>query len=214
MRRPCRQRDRVAFTLVEALVVIAIIGVIIGLVVPALSSVRAESKSTLCLSNLRQIFEAIDTSRHQRSDMLPYAAPLPLPPFQSAFVPALPERLKAIVPQDASMWLCPADETQESEDLGTSYVYIAGAFMLLEPPLLPQRPGEVISEQSQADRVARLVTQRYTNGYLQYIPIVGDSGDYHAVGGRQPRNALFMDGSARIVRPSDGQIVGSDNSQG
>jgi hypothetical protein len=146
--------------------------------------------------------------------MLPYAAPLPLPPFQSVFVPALPEKLKAIIPQDAETWLCPADQTQDSEDLGTSYVYVAGAFMLLEPPLLPQNPGGAIDGQSHADRVARLITQRFMNGYLQSIPIVTDSGDYHAVGSRQPRNALFLDGNARIVRPNDGQISSSDPSEG
>jgi prepilin-type processing-associated H-X9-DG protein/prepilin-type N-terminal cleavage/methylation domain-containing protein len=44
-----------AFTLVEVLIVIAVIGLLIGLLVPALASVSAASRSTRCLSNLRQM---------------------------------------------------------------------------------------------------------------------------------------------------------------
>jgi prepilin-type N-terminal cleavage/methylation domain-containing protein len=206
-----RRHVPAAFTLVETLVVIAIIGVIMGLIIPAVSAVRAESRSTHCLSNLRQIHTALDTARQQRSDVLPYAAPLPLPSAQIGLVPSLPELLKPMIPLDASTWMCPADQTQDSEDLGTSYLYVAGAFMLLEPPMIPDSPNGAINTEANINRIARVITQRYNNGYLRSIPVMADSGDYHAVGSRQPRNALFLDGSARIVKPSDGHIVEVDH---
>ncbi len=44
-----------AFTLVELLIVIAIIGVLVGLLLPAVQSARASARSASCQNNLRQI---------------------------------------------------------------------------------------------------------------------------------------------------------------
>src|ERR1700677_5013052 len=53
----CRPADshRHAFTLVEVLVVIAIIGVLAALLLSALSSAKASSQESVCLGNLRQL---------------------------------------------------------------------------------------------------------------------------------------------------------------
>ena len=66
-------RPRRAFTLVELLIVIAIIGTLIGLLLPAVNSARESGRRTQCLNNLRQIALGLQTY-HEANNSLPNGA--------------------------------------------------------------------------------------------------------------------------------------------
>jgi prepilin-type N-terminal cleavage/methylation domain-containing protein len=70
-------RNRRAFTLLELIVVVAIISALIGILVPALSSARNKSKMTACANCLRQVGLAMRGYLSDNGDVFPYASFMP-----------------------------------------------------------------------------------------------------------------------------------------
>ena len=60
------------FTLVELLTVVAVIGILASLLVPALSQVRAKGQAAVCLGNHRQLSLALHLYAADAEDRLPY----------------------------------------------------------------------------------------------------------------------------------------------
>ena len=206
-----------AFTLVELLVVVAIIGLLIGMIVPSARAIQRESQNAGCLSNLRQGFIAIDSYRQQNSGKLPMCEFLPVV-TEAGVEGGLPNFLKGFIPADSESWKCPADRDEDSLATGTSYTYLPG--LLRYAPavqvdvttlLLSFQPGSMSLQrlnEIRLDAEARAMTEFYERQGEDY-PLLTDSQDRHRRVGVE-RNGVYLDGGARIAKPLDEAATGGN----
>jgi len=111
MRRSRRRRQqqsiniRAGFTLVELLVVIAIIALLMSVLMPALARVRKQAKTTLCLSNLKQLASCFSMYANENSGFFPPGWSDKLPPTPKYY---WMEALRPCYGDAGDIRLCPA----------------------------------------------------------------------------------------------------------
>jgi prepilin-type N-terminal cleavage/methylation domain-containing protein/prepilin-type processing-associated H-X9-DG protein len=115
-RRP--EQERRGFTLIELLVLIGIIGVMIGILLPAVQKVRQSAARTQCASNMHNIGLALTTYKDVNG-VYPHAAQLP---SLTPSVPSLVDVLGDYVEHNKLVFACPMDELYFPLE-GISYEY-------------------------------------------------------------------------------------------
>ncbi len=73
IRRPPRRGRPAGFTLAELLTVVAVVALLMGLLLPSVQSARAQARSVVCLSNLRQMSVAAQVYVEAGSGRYPVA---------------------------------------------------------------------------------------------------------------------------------------------
>lgn len=186
-----------------------IIVVLMSILIPAVKSFQAEARSAVCLNHLRQIFVAIDSYRALQKDILPMCEFLPVA-TDNGPQGGLPPLLKGYLAPDGDWWKCPADfDEADSLSTGTSYVYLPGLIrytpqiqlavqQAMIPYLLDPTMSQAMKDKMRRDTEARLVT-RFYEANADKFAILADSQDRHNYGDRDPRNGVYLDGSARIM---------------
>ena len=72
-------KKRLGFTLVELLVVISIIGVLVGLLLPAVQAAREAGRRANCLNNLKQVSLALLNAENEKGAFPGYVNMLTIP---------------------------------------------------------------------------------------------------------------------------------------
>lgn len=165
----------------ELLVVMAIIGILAGLLLPALGRAKRTANTVACLSNLHQIGVAVNIYEPENNNRLPNCLMLPNQPLpddtnaQSIVVTLLPEL------PNTNVFHCPADLTVFAAD-GSSYTW--NSYLDNASYDHPEDWSPVTQE-----IVNVIFGGRYTT------PLIGDANSFHPADNLWTgRNALYLDG--------------------
>ncbi|MBN8248070.1 MAG: DUF1559 domain-containing protein [Verrucomicrobia bacterium] len=126
---PARRRPAVGagFTLVELLVVTAVLGVLGALLLPAVSRARGQARAVHCLSNLRQL--GLGLRLYAETDPL---GRLPVDPVEDN-APAWVFALAPFMDSVDGVRLCPSDAFREARRVWQRTSYVRNQYTAREP---------------------------------------------------------------------------------
>jgi prepilin-type N-terminal cleavage/methylation domain-containing protein/prepilin-type processing-associated H-X9-DG protein len=174
-------KERKAFTLIELLVVISIIGILMSLLMPAISRAKMKALDTKCISNLKQIGIALTMYAEENNSKLPFAERRPSTPVASTNVlPRIVDVLSNNVGGALAIFKCPLDKAKNFEKEGSSYEW---NYQANGKPI--ELPGKINGIDRTAEK-ARLI--------YDYEP------NPHQGGPNGTKNVLYGDGHVAAIR--------------
>lgn len=190
---PCR-----AFTLVELLVVMAIIAILAGLLLPALGRSKSKAYNAVCLNNLRQLGIATRLYADNNQERLPSAEILPTLPIDPQNpLPRICDVLASYLGKtagtntnSATAFKCPLDKIGRFTAEGSSYEWNA------------ELNGHRIDETRTDTAFLLLERGNWAGGVTNFVltfppgttPLFLDYDEFHPRPPKSGKNVAFMDG--------------------
>ncbi len=209
-----RRRPARAFTLIELLTVIAIIGILAAIIIPVVGKVRQSARQAQSLSNVKQIVQGLLTYANDNKGNMPYQGlgggfTQPLwPQIVSIYLQGRPEPANWGTVRIHEVFTDPlldADSHSGLSDYGNNTNVIA------TPITSPGGPLNLYRFKNPSRLVAVATAQELSGGkfigcwYLNDHYWQNGPSNYGAVSGRNGGPALmgFVDGSSRAVPMTD-----------
>jgi prepilin-type N-terminal cleavage/methylation domain-containing protein len=206
-----RARPR-AFTLVELLVVVAIIALLVGILLPVLATAKDSARRSVCAGNLHQVSIAFAMYLGQNNDVYPCQAdPVSSNPFYWLWMGrgwrgmVGPYFSTVVTQSNPSVLWCPGDAAPASKFESTSYAYSMAFYH--SPDQINQAASQVDTYSNPKPPIAqRAADVAYPSGKLlagdwtsNHPAAANDNGWWCWAGGR---NFLLVDGTVRYLQAS------------
>jgi prepilin-type N-terminal cleavage/methylation domain-containing protein/prepilin-type processing-associated H-X9-DG protein len=208
-----RALNRRGLTLVELLATIAIIGLLVGLCLPAVQSARESMRRTACANNIRQIGQGMQL-HHQAQESLPFGQFAPLGGFEDLLgdvyvtAPPLPKQQR----YDRRCWMmmvCPYVEMMSVYDASmrqaqNNMTYDTNAAMNLQHPLFMCRSDSNAGKISYFDQ--KTYGRSQSRGFCGNYLACASSGPYGSAvtDGRALDGLFFVKSTVRFGSVTDG----------
>jgi prepilin-type N-terminal cleavage/methylation domain-containing protein/prepilin-type processing-associated H-X9-DG protein len=192
-------REVRAFTLVELLVVISIIGVLVALLLPAIQSARESARKTQCKSNLRQIGLALDQYVDQKGSRgkFPEVVNLPKTVPPTVPLPTLREVLGDLIESNEEVFACPSDGISV---VGSSGGYEEKNYFLSDGTSYEYQNRRAANKTREQVRISFSGDERSSSR----VWIVNDFEPFHGPEGEDgSRNFLYLDGHVDALIVAD-----------
>jgi len=188
-----RIETKKGFTLIELLVVIAIINILAGMLLPSLTRAREQGRRAACLSNLRNIGQALTMYASENDGFYPPENSSPTDPNDlDLLYPSYLDNAEVFwCPSDASKPASSAPEWGATDAADGSYAYLGKV----------QQPGGEVRLRRDSDSSVL----RVGGEMVETPPLAGDDGcglgtmtterPNHTGGG----NLLYMDGHVKFT---------------
>jgi prepilin-type processing-associated H-X9-DG protein len=162
---------RQAFTIVELLVIVVVIGVLVMLLLPFGSRMKEKSRCTQCLNNLQKLGAAVSLYAKEHEYRIPAAERQPTNPvFPTNALPRICDVLSKYLAGSTGVLLCPNDQTGYYKREGSSY------------------------EWNYTFNSLRIDQTNSMEGNLKDLPLMYDYANVHMTPKGQTKNVLYADG--------------------